>query len=115
MSRALACAAALLRGDGGADLVREALDGIPFGGAKGNGADNEFCWLCIHGPTMALFDGDDNAVRGFGVIPSPTGGVDGAVRGYDLGGTTVVQNLIVGRAMVVSVDAELIPVFALID
>ena len=93
----------------------DAIDGIPIGWAQVNVADNEFFWLCTHGPTMAIFDTDDNSVRGFGVIPSPTGGVDGAVRGYDLAATTSVQNLIIGRAMVVSVDAELTPVFALID
>ena len=93
----------------------DAIDGIPTGWAQVNVADNEFLWLCTHGPTMALYDSDDNSVRGFGVIPSPTGGVDGSVRGFDLGGTTAVQNMIIGRAMVVSVDTELQPVFALID
>jgi len=90
-----------------------AIDGIPVGWTQAPVADNEYFWACTHGPTMALYDADDNSVRGRSVIPSVS--VDGAVRGYDLASASTTDNQIIGFAMVVSVDNELFPIFATID
>ena len=89
------------------------IDGLPIGWTQVDVADNVFFWTCTHGPTMALYDADDNSVRGRTVIPSVS--KDGCVRGYDLAATTVVDNGLLGFAMVVSVDDELLPIFATID
>jgi len=91
----------------------DAIDGVPVGWTQAPVADNDYFWACTHGPTMALYDSDDNSVRGRSVIPSTS--VDGAIRGYDLASGATIDNQTIGFAMVISVDTELMPVFAAID
>ena len=90
------------------------IDGVPIGWTCVDVADNVFFWTCTHGPTMALYDQDDNSVRGRPVIASTS--IDGCIRAYDTATTTTnTLNQVVGTAMVVSVDDELQPIFATID